>query len=205
MISRSERRSPSISAASSAPVRSSRGLLPALGEHLGEVVEHAAARTSIAAVAAGSRTPSSRCTTVGPGAQLARSAAGTPSISLITSIGSLPAKSRMKSQRSALGEGVEVFDRERTDAWLELRDAPRREAPRDQRAQPIVARRIHREERHRRRRVLVEGVGVERDAVAVREALPVLERRPARRRAATAPRSRSASFRYAGASARSRA
>ena len=40
MISRSESRSPSISAASSAPVRSSRGLPPARRDHLGEVLEH---------------------------------------------------------------------------------------------------------------------------------------------------------------------
>ena len=57
---------------------------------------------SAASAAAGGRprTPSSRCTTWSAQARsAARSEAGTPSSSLITSIGSLPAKSAMKSQR----------------------------------------------------------------------------------------------------------
>ena len=176
MISRSESRSPSISAASSAPVRSSRGLRRARREHLVEVLEHAQGRLRRRRRQRRARLPRGARRCRPRRAASARSAAGTPSSSLITSIGSLPAKSRDEIAAPASGAGVEVLARDRADPRLELGDAARREAARDQRAHARVARRIHREERHR-------GVGaargrrpVERDAVAVREGLDVLER-----------------------------
>ena len=190
MISRSESRSPSISAASSAPVRSSRGLAPARREHLGEVLEHAQRRLR-GRRRAGRARPRRGAPPCRPRrAASARSAAGTPSSSLITSIGSLPAKSRDEVAAAASGAGVEVLARDRADARLELRHAARREAARDERAHARVARRIHREERHGGVGVLVEDVAVEGDAVAAREGLHVLEGGQHVARGARAPRSR---------------
>jgi hypothetical protein len=65
---------------------------------------------------------------------------------------------------------VEVVLGDPPDLRLQLQDAARREAARDQLAQPRLLRRVHRQERHHRVRVRVPGAAVQRDAhrVAVR-------------------------------------
>jgi hypothetical protein len=72
---------------------------------------------------------------------------------------------------------LEVAHRERADARLEVGDAPRREALRDQRADAVVPRRIHREDREHRRAVGAELPHLERDPARVGEVLPILEAR----------------------------
>src|SRR3972149_6674089 len=75
-----------------------------------------------------------------------RSAAGTPRRSLTTSIGRPPAEAAGKSRPPPPAPPLEVADRERAYARLELGDPARGETLRDQAAHARVPRRVHAEE-----------------------------------------------------------
>ena len=174
MISSSVSRSPSISASTSADVRSSDGFLRRSFDHVG-VVDQQLAEAWIAS-AGTSDTPSSRCMTPSASARMrTRSSSGTPMSSEMTSIGSLPAKSSTKSKRVRLQRRVEMLDGDLDDAGLQLANSPWREALRDQSAQPEMPGIVEGEERHHPVRLVVAGDRVERNAVPVGQRRAVAE------------------------------
>ena len=175
MISRSESRSPSISAASSAPVRSSRGLRrPAAIIS----VKYWSIRSAASTAAGGMpRTPSSRCTTWSAQARSVGAVRGRHAEQLADHVHrELAGEVRDEVAAAPLRGSASRCSRAiAPDPRLELRHAARREAARDQRAHARVPRRIHREERHGGVGVRVEDVLIEGDAVPAREGLRVLE------------------------------
>ena len=91
-------------------------------------------------------------------------------------MGSLPAKSAMKSNEPALEGGVEVLERRWPGSRSSIAATLRRgEALADQRAHPGVAGRVEGQERHGPVGVGPEGAGVEGDPEGVGEAVDVAE------------------------------
>ena len=151
-------------------------------------------------------TPSSRCTTMSAWRRTsARSSSGTPIISEMTSIGSLPAKSVIQSNSArrvhlqALGE---VAVGQLLDPRQQVVDAARGEAARDEGPQPVLAGRVHAEDRHHL--VGVGSPGRLLDGDAPRVGVGALGARTPRRcrRAGSAPRGPASGC---GAAARARA
>ena len=105
----------------------------------------------------------------------ARSEAGTPTSSEITSIGKRPAKSAMKSKEPASSAGAKWATASAADVVLHGRHPARREALADDGAHAGVPGRVHGEERHGAVGVGPEGGRVEGDAVGVRVVVDVAE------------------------------
>ena len=141
---------------------------PAGADHLVEVAGHAKA----ASIPSGgmSLSPSTRCMRRSASRRTsARSAAGTPIISEMTSIGSRPAKSATKSKLAASTAASTCSTARSPDAVLELGHPAGGEGLGHERAHPGVVGRVHGQERHGPVGVGPVGGGVERDAEAVRE------------------------------------
>ena len=120
--------------------------------------------------------PSSRCTSRSARRRIsARSDAGTPTSSEITSIGSRPAKSAMKSNEPASRAGARCATASARMPLLHGGHPARREALADDGAHAGVPGRVHGEERHGPVGVGPEGGRVEADAVGVRVVVDVAE------------------------------